>query len=210
MATTCGPAEFADSAVGLGDQIAADVADRSGPRIEPFLPISRLGRDHFAHQIAADQAQARLRLRDQSLIVEVDARQNASHGAPIADVPHQSASVDAGQSDDAPLRQIRVQLAGRAEVACPAGPLPDDEPGQMGPAAFDVLGVDAVVADFRIRHGDDLAAVAWVGEDFLVAGHRRVEANFAVDFAVGAECSAGKYRSVFQGKLCWLGRWLCH
>ena len=112
-------------------------------------------------------------------------------------------------ADDAPLGQIVVEFAGRAEIACPAGPLPDDEAGQMRPAAFDILGVDAVVADFRIGHRDDLAAIARVGENFLVAGHRGVEANFAVDFAFGAECSAGKYRSVFQGKLCWLDHFVC-
>ena len=62
----------------------------------------------------------------------------------------------------------------------------------MGLGAFDILGVDAVVADFRIGHRDDLAAIAGIGEDLLVAGHRGVEADFAVDFALGAEGNAGK------------------
>ena len=44
---------------------------------------------------------------------------------------------------------------------------------------FDVLGVDAVVADVRIGQRDDLPAVARVGQDFLVAGERGVEHHLA-------------------------------
>ena len=72
-------------------------------------------------------------------------------------------------------------------------------------AAFDVFGVDAVVADLGVGHRDDLTAVARIGEDFLIAGHRRVEADFAVDFACGAERGSGEDRAVFQGKLCGFG-----
>ena len=78
--------------------------------------------------------------------------------------------------------------------------LADDKAGQMRPAAFDVLGVDAVVADLRIGHRDDLPAVTGVGEDFLIAGHRRVEANLAVDFAVGPDGSSGEDGAVFECK----------
>ena len=51
---------------------------------------------------------------------------------------------------------------------------------------FDVFLVDAVIADVGIRQGDDLPAIARVGEDFLVAGQRRVEHDFA---GGGASCS---------------------
>ena len=78
--------------------------------------------------------------------------------------------------------------------------LADDEAGQVRPPALDVLGIDAVVADLRVGHRDDLAAVAGIGEDLLVAGHRRVEADFAVDFAIGADRSAGEDGAVFEGK----------
>ena len=44
---------------------------------------------------------------------------------------------------------------------------------------LDVLGVDAGVADVRIRQRDDLPGVRRVGQDFLVAGHRGVEHHFA-------------------------------
>ena len=71
----------------------------------------------------------------------------------------------------------------------------------MRPAALDVLGVDAVVADQRVGHRDDLAAVGGIGEDLLVAGHGGVEADLAVDLSLGAEGLAGVDRAVFQGEL---------
>ena len=82
----------------------------------------------------------------------------------------------------------------------------DDEAGQVRLGALDVLGVDAAVADFRIGHRDDLAAIARIGEDFLVSGHRGVEADLAVDFADGAEGRSRKDAAVFEGEF----RDLCH
>jgi hypothetical protein len=44
---------------------------------------------------------------------------------------------------------------------------------------FDVFGVGADVADMGKREGDDLAGIGRVGHDFLIAGHRGVEADLA-------------------------------
>ena len=43
---------------------------------------------------------------------------------------------------------------------------------------FDVLVIGADIADMREGEGDDLAGIGRVGEDFLVAGQRGVEADF--------------------------------
>ena len=51
-----------------------------------------------------------------------------------------------------------------------------------------------------IGHGDDLALVGWIGEDFLVAGHGGVEADFAAGLGGGAEALAVKHRAVFEGE----------
>ena len=55
------------------------------------------------------------------------------------------------------------------------GEFADDEPCRCGRRDFNILGIDAVVADVRIGHRDDLTRVGRVGEDFLIAGHRGVE-----------------------------------
>jgi hypothetical protein len=62
----------------------------------------------------------------------------------------------------------------------------NDETRQVSATALNILGVHAVVANLRVRHCDNLATVAGIGEDLLVAGHRRVEADFAIHFAGGS------------------------
>ena len=62
----------------------------------------------------------------------------------------------------------------------------------MDLGGLDVLGVDAVVADVRIRQRDDLPAVARVGQDFLVAGQRGVEDHLADRVAGRADRDASK------------------
>ena len=47
--------------------------------------------------------------------------------------------------------------------------------------------IDAVVADERVGHRDDLPLVGRIGEDLLVAGHRGVEDDLARGLAAGAE-----------------------
>ena len=63
---------------------------------------------------------------------------------------------------------------------------------------FDVLGIDPVVANVRIRERHDLLAVAGVGEDFLVAGHGGVEHHFADGGACGTNRIADKDRAVCE------------
>ncbi|MNY77036.1 hypothetical protein D3C86_2168130 [compost metagenome] len=63
---------------------------------------------------------------------------------------------------------------------------------------FEVVAGDAVVADERIRHRDDLTAVGRVGQYFLITGHPGVEHDFAGRFAFAAERLADKQRAVFQ------------
>jgi hypothetical protein len=55
-----------------------------------------------------------------------------------------------------------------------------------------VLAVDAGVADVRVRERDDLAAVGGIGEDLLVARHRRVEHHFAGGQPARADGAARK------------------
>ena len=56
----------------------------------------------------------------------------------------------------------------------------------------------AVVADVRLGHHHDLAAVGGVGEDLLVAGHRGVEHHLAEAGARGRPPRPSKTRAVFE------------
>ena len=52
----------------------------------------------------------------------------------------------------------------------------------------------------RISQTDDLAGVAWVGENFLIAGEAGIENDFAAAARDGARGAAVKYAPVFQSE----------
>ncbi len=78
------------------------------------------------------------------------------------------------------------------------GQIFDDEACGVDLVSFDVLCVDPVIADVRVRQGDDLLAVAGVSEDFLVAGDSGVEHHFADGGAGGTDRIADKDRAVCE------------
>lgn len=78
--------------------------------------------------------------------------------------------------------------------------LADDKRADVGASGFVVLRVDSVVTDHRVGHGDDLAAVRWVGDDLLVAGHGGIEADFSGGCSCGSVGNSGKAASVFEGE----------
>ena len=79
-----------------------------------------------------------------------------------------------------PWRREEVgERLGRAPVARPAGEVAHDDAAAERAPALVVVGVRAVVADVRVGERDDLARVARVGDDLLVAGERGVEHDLA-------------------------------
>jgi hypothetical protein len=57
-----------------------------------------------------------------------------------------------------------------------------------GRQVFNVLVIGADIADMREGEGDDLAEIGGIGEDFLVAGQRRVEADFRLSPCRWRQC----------------------
>ena len=70
----------------------------------------------------------------------------------------------------------------------------------MGPIALAVGRVDPVIADQRIRHGDDLAAIGRIGQDFLITGHGGVEAGLPGCGDGRSEPGSLKHPAIFQGE----------
>ena len=155
-------------------------------------------RNHLPHQVAADQARTGLGLGHQPGVVEVDGGQDAFHGASGPQPAHQRPGVDPFHADDAPTFQIAVQIAVGPEIAHAPTFLANDEPGQVRLGAFHVFGIHSVVANLGVGHRHDLSAVARIGEDLLISGHRGVEADFALDFAFGAKSRSRENGSVLQ------------
>ena len=99
--------------------------------------------------------------------------------AALAQDARQLARVDVGDADDVRLAQISRQILRAAPVRREARQIADDEPGGENAPRLRVVGIDADVADVRIRQRDDLTRIRGIGEDLLVAGHRRVEHDLA-------------------------------
>ena len=81
------------------------------------------------------------------------------HRAALAQVAGQGAGVDALDADDAVLRHVLGQGGARAPRTRHLAEFLDDEAADLRAGALVVGGVDAVVADERVRHGDDLPVV---------------------------------------------------
>ena len=77
----------------------------------------------------------------------------------------------------------------RARVAMPGG------------CAIGVRGIDPVVANLRIGHCHDLTVIRRIGQDFLIAGHARIEDNLAVALTASPKSVARVNRAVFERQL---------
>ena len=108
------------------------------------------------------------------------------------------AGIDVGNRHCLLAHQVLREGFGLSEIAGQQGQVLDDQACGMDLVSFDILGVDAVVADVRIRECHDLLAIAGVGEDFLVAGDGGVEHHFADGGAGGTNRIADKDRAVCE------------
>jgi len=104
--------------------------------------------------------------------------EEGAHGTAGAEVAGEPAGIDAFDAEEVPFFEVVVETHGGAPIAWGAAEFADDEAADVGLEAFVVFRGDAVVADERVGHGDDLAAVRGVGEDLLVTGHGGIEAGF--------------------------------
>ncbi len=66
-------------------------------------------------------------------------------------------------------------------------------------AGLNVFDVNACVANVGVSQGDNLAAVARIGQDFLITRHGSVKNNLGHTVAIGANRLASEDSSVCQG-----------
>ncbi len=121
-------------------------------------------------------------------------RDDAVRHALLADARGQRPRIDAGDGNDAARLQPLVEVLGGAivrrigDIGAQHAAAHARARGEIG--GLGIFGVGADVADVGEREGDDLSGIARVGQDFLIAGHRSVEADFADGLAGGAEADA--------------------
>ena len=124
---------------------------------------------------------------------------------------HQRARVDLGEHGNLVALEKFLGNLLRAPVGADARELAHDQPFDIRTRGFVVVGVGAVIADFRIGEDYDLAGVRRVGEDFLVAGDGGIKNNFPVTFTFCSVAFAAEDSSIFQRKdslHCISGEWI--
>ena len=90
----------------------------------------------------------------------------------------------------------------RTPVRCDVGKLPHHQRFDVRPSGFFVVEVRANVADVWIGQTDNLARIAWVGENFLISSEAGIENNFAATTGDRAGCPAIKDAPVLQRENC--------
>ena len=123
----------------------------------------------------------------------------------IAQQARQLAGVDLGDRDDPAGLQPFGQRDLAAPVARATRHVANDQAGCPDLAGFVVEIGAAGVADMRIGQRDQLAGVGRVAQDFLIAGDRGVEHDFADGQAGRAYGFALEYGAVFEDKDCGFG-----
>ena len=117
---------------------------------------------------------------------------------PVAEAPGQPAGVDAAHGDQVVALQPGVEVLGVAVVGRVGDVRAEDRAPGGGRGRLDVFRVGADVADMGEGEGDDLPGVGGICQDFLVAGHRGVEAELAERGAVGARAPAPEDAAIVQ------------
>ncbi len=138
----------------------------------------RKGRRHLGRHVATVDVLVVARLLDQlglERVVDRTVMDHALDHAARAQPTGQGAGVDPLDPDDQVLLHEALKILVRAVVAGRTRELAHDEAARERSVRLHVVDRDPVVPDVGIGHRHDLAVVARIGQDLLVAGHRGVE-----------------------------------
>src|SRR5579863_599988 len=124
---------------------------------------------------------------------------------------NQRAGVDFAEHRNLVPLQILLGHFLRAPIGAHTRELAHDQPFNVRTRRFAVVGVGAVIADFRVGEDYDLAGVGGVGEDFLVTRDGGIKNNFPVTFTFCSVAFAAEDSTIFQRKdslHCFSGEWI--
>ena len=166
-----------------------------------------LVRAHRLHQVGAHQFGRLVQTAGKLVQVEFLGGEDALLRAVIAQMAHEGARINALQSNNALLGQVVTHRDAVTPVRGSAAQVVHNHAAQRRtrgrPTVCDrpqgtlrVGRVDAVVANLRIGHGNNLACIGGVGKHLKVAFERGVEAYLAGHRARSAASTAVKHRAV--------------
>ena len=151
-------------------------------------------------KVVLGDAGRRLDAREQVGGIQVLGGDSCLLCAIVAQVHGQRAGIDALDGNDA----IFLQKLWKALLGCPVAWLVahvvDDKTTQVQNVSLHDRRIDAVVAYLRIGQRDNLAGVTWIGDNLLVASHRRVKNNLAEGLSASTTAPPLEGCSVFENK----------
>ena len=165
-----------------------------------LIPFIALQAAHLFRQVHADQPRPGPCRGVELGHITLAMDHHAGLGAVVAQVAGQAAGVDATDADQAVIHQPVIEMARGAEVGGLGDIGPEHQPARRRLGRFQVLRVGADVADMGKGEGDDLAGVGGVRKDFLIAGHRCIEADFADALPLGADAVPPEYCAVGENQ----------
>src|SRR5690606_27659678 len=115
-------------------------------------------------------------------------------------------SINAGNGYNALSLQVFGQGLCSTEVGNAQRTIAYHQAGNMYLVRFNILGIDAGIANVWVSQGNDLPVVAGVSQDFLITGHGGVEDDLSYAVTIGADRNAMKQGTVSQSKDCSGGR----
>ena len=113
---------------------------------------------------------------------------------------HGRAGVDALDGNDAVFLQELWQTLLGCPVAWLVAHVVHDKATQVQGVSLHNRRIDAVVTYLRIGQRDNLSGVTWIGDNLLVAGHRRVKNNLAEGLSASTTAPPLEGCSVFENK----------
>ena len=160
-----------------------------GPFAKRLSPFEGLVRKHFADEIAANQSGTRFRLRNEAGIIQIFRRDHAFERTARTKPADQRAGINRFNGQNAMLHQVLAETLFGAKITLRAAVLSHDESSEVGPAAFDVLSVDAVVASVGVIRRD----IGRVGRD--IDGRREAHL-LPARAALATECRRRQQRAI--------------
>lgn len=164
------------------------------------VPIGCSGRSDFSDEIGAFHRRALARKLDSTFLGNRLCGEAAAHGTSLAEVLGEGTGVHSTDAWDTTPTEVRVERISGSPVANDRAKLSDDKPAHLWELALFVKGINPVVANFGVSHGDDLATIGGVGENFLVTGHGGIEADLANDRSLSAKSYALENAAIFECK----------
>jgi hypothetical protein len=153
---------------------------------------------HTRHHVAADNSRPFPSPSDQGGAIRIFGGDHGAHRSTGADPSSKHTGIQPFNPQDTILTEKIGQVAGGAVIAGVLLIFADKKGTGMHPSRLHVLGIDPVVTNERIGHGDQLTCIGRIGQHLLITAHAGVEYNFPCCLTGTGKGTGGHDSAVFK------------